>query len=345
MKINKHNYEAYFVDYSEGNLSGDDLRDLLLFLEQNPHLKEELEAYETITLPVTKDVFEFKNALKKPVYTDEVLIAYLENDLSEAEKRDIEKDAAEQKDLHKEIVLYKKTVSVPDKTIIYEHKEKLKKRAFILVWNKPVNYLAIAAAILLLVGLFVLYSKQANIDNGVDLQKNRTDVNQQNKIPETIASARQKETKEPVVLKEQKATIAQKTIYPGTKKQVKGQQQEEMQVVADTYHNVHDSLQKQDVLLNRQAHTEIAQDTLNKLASNETEELSYFNHSTDMNDAMPAKQQPTEVAKTKKTFFGVLSAAVKGAKKLGVKQVDVKEGGNENTVTIGGLAFSETKSH
>lgn len=44
--INKDNYEAYFLDYLEGNLSEKDKKELELFLIENPKLGEELKAYD-----------------------------------------------------------------------------------------------------------------------------------------------------------------------------------------------------------------------------------------------------------------------------------------------------------
>ena len=50
MTINKHNYEAYFLDYHEGNLTPQEVADLLLFVEQHPELKDEFESFENVTL-------------------------------------------------------------------------------------------------------------------------------------------------------------------------------------------------------------------------------------------------------------------------------------------------------
>ena len=50
MEINLHNYEAFFLDYKEGSLSAEQEKELFLFLEQHPHLYEELHAFENIVL-------------------------------------------------------------------------------------------------------------------------------------------------------------------------------------------------------------------------------------------------------------------------------------------------------
>ena len=45
MNIDKNNYEAFFLDYHEGNLSPQEVADLYLFLSQYPELKKEFEDF------------------------------------------------------------------------------------------------------------------------------------------------------------------------------------------------------------------------------------------------------------------------------------------------------------
>ncbi len=60
--INRDNYEAYFLDFAEGNLSPAALEALEDFLVANPDLREELENFENISLPLpeeeTADIWE-----------------------------------------------------------------------------------------------------------------------------------------------------------------------------------------------------------------------------------------------------------------------------------------------
>lgn len=44
--ITKDNYQAYLLDFLEGNLSKEDKRELEVFLEKNPHFADELKAYD-----------------------------------------------------------------------------------------------------------------------------------------------------------------------------------------------------------------------------------------------------------------------------------------------------------
>jgi len=56
MQINRNNYEAYFLDYRENNLSPEQVAELMIFLEQNPDLKASFEAYENIELATDKSI-------------------------------------------------------------------------------------------------------------------------------------------------------------------------------------------------------------------------------------------------------------------------------------------------
>jgi len=63
--ITRKNYEAYLLDYVEGNLSPELIAELMLFLEQNPDLKEVLEDFEIHKLEPVEDLGFDKTRLKK----------------------------------------------------------------------------------------------------------------------------------------------------------------------------------------------------------------------------------------------------------------------------------------
>ena len=66
MKINRDNYEAYFLDYFEGQLSPEMVQEVLLFVEINPDLKNIFSDFESVTIIGEDDiVFENKAGLKK----------------------------------------------------------------------------------------------------------------------------------------------------------------------------------------------------------------------------------------------------------------------------------------
>ena len=67
MNISIHNYEEFILDFLEGNLSEQKEAEMLLFLEQNPHLQSEIDGLLDENLILTADesiVFENKEILK-----------------------------------------------------------------------------------------------------------------------------------------------------------------------------------------------------------------------------------------------------------------------------------------
>ncbi|NEN24116.1 hypothetical protein G3O08_11450 [Cryomorpha ignava] len=65
-RINIHNYEAFFLDFAEGNLTESQLVELNNFLDENPDLKSELESFEIVELPDLHNQTHEWTALKKP---------------------------------------------------------------------------------------------------------------------------------------------------------------------------------------------------------------------------------------------------------------------------------------
>ena len=131
MNINKNNYEAFFLDYHEGNLSPQQVADLLLFVEQHPELKEEFECFENVTLDDLSNVsFEGKSSLKKEITLDnreEYFIRNVENTLTSAEKNLLDTFIKQHPQFLTELELFKKTKVFADASVVFENKEALKK--------------------------------------------------------------------------------------------------------------------------------------------------------------------------------------------------------------------------
>ncbi len=97
MKINRNNYEAFFIDYLDGNLAADSCDELQLFLLQNPDLAEELEEMKAMGNPLSflstseEDLYPAKQALKKVMPSAEedvidlLLAKEIEGDITPAE--------------------------------------------------------------------------------------------------------------------------------------------------------------------------------------------------------------------------------------------------------------------
>ena len=65
MNITRNNYESYFIDYLDGNLSPVKLRELNAFLLLNPDLAEQLEELPTNRLKVPEINYPNKSLLRK----------------------------------------------------------------------------------------------------------------------------------------------------------------------------------------------------------------------------------------------------------------------------------------
>lgn len=93
--ITRENYEIWMLDYAEGRLDPAQQKLFLAFLEQNPDLKNELEAFENISLdevkeekPVSFNLYKKQSWLLERYSADELVFHYNEGDLSAEEIRE-----------------------------------------------------------------------------------------------------------------------------------------------------------------------------------------------------------------------------------------------------------------
>jgi hypothetical protein len=137
LTIHLHNYEAFLLDYSEGNLSPADITLLRQFIVLHPELKIELEEFDLPYLEAIEEVSDIKNSLKKTDESllDETLINYLENNLSKEEQRAFEIKLGWDTQLAKDLELYQKTQLKPDGECVYESKQKLYRSEDDLIMN------------------------------------------------------------------------------------------------------------------------------------------------------------------------------------------------------------------
>lgn len=163
MNINLHNYEAYFLDYHEGNLSLDLIKELMEFLSRHPELREEFESFEPVTLEDIEEVtYQGKDALKKqnagvnPANFDELAIEYIEGTLSAEQQRALQAFIAKNPHYKKEVELYSKTKLIADNSIVFEDKASLKKGT-----RKPVAwyYWSAAASVAIIVGAYFVFNR------------------------------------------------------------------------------------------------------------------------------------------------------------------------------------------
>lgn len=158
MKLDRTTYEIYVIDYLDGKLNAVEVSELLLFLEQNPDLKEEFEGLNEATLLKEEAAVPFDtSALKKPAYKSEdyetLLVAELEGDLNAKEKEELAKAFVLYPQLKREAVLFTQTRLQPELDVIFRNKSKLKVFSIQPYYKIMVR----VAAVLLLVSFAGMY--------------------------------------------------------------------------------------------------------------------------------------------------------------------------------------------
>lgn len=162
MKINRNNYEAFFVDYLEGKLDEKLVDDFIEFLQQNPDLKEELSLFENISIEDEEITFNKKELLLKEKYDaeqafNEAAIAVLENEISVSEKAEFENYLKNHPEKQKEAELFKLTKLQPDESIIFNRKNKLFRKETgrtVLLWS-----MRVAAVFLLSISVYIFMDR------------------------------------------------------------------------------------------------------------------------------------------------------------------------------------------
>lgn len=151
MNIDRNNYQAFILDYYEGNLSEEQAAILMSFLEKHPGLKEEFDEFEIIKLQEKSDNLKFneKGLLKKPEpeYSLPVTaenfelfcIAELEGLLSDEEVAALDRFISQNPSFERTRKLYNFALAEPDNKVTYKGKESLKKEPVMTVAYKQIT--------------------------------------------------------------------------------------------------------------------------------------------------------------------------------------------------------------
>ncbi len=205
MDINRNNYEQYCLDYIEGKLSASDRDSFQLFLCENPQIMDELNEMKSALLQPDPILFSDKEYLKKgmeiklPVNRynfDDFCIAYVENNLSEIQKNELQKFIVANPEKAQDFELFNKVRFYPVKGITYQYKRQLKKHTVATIsLTRFLTAAASTAAILVLAMLlFRSTGREINRSPVVALTANKdhqipkikTKV-QKNKTEKTVA--------------------------------------------------------------------------------------------------------------------------------------------------------------
>jgi hypothetical protein len=98
MKPDRENYEVWFTDWLDGNLTREQAEQFLAFLEENPDIKEEAESISFTRLASSTDHFIKKEDLKRSPselalsQIEYLSVAYLEKDISAGQLADLKQN-------------------------------------------------------------------------------------------------------------------------------------------------------------------------------------------------------------------------------------------------------------
>lgn len=171
MNINRHNYEEYFILYLDNELSSEQRRSVEEFTQLHPDLQEELELLQqTKFIPDEQVIFSQKEELlfsgDDSFITisnyEEWLVAYIDNELTPAQRTAVETFAGQHITVQKELELLQQTKLQPE-TILFPDKESLYRKEEKV---RPIVWWRIAAAAVLFIGIGTTAVVLLNNKNG-----------------------------------------------------------------------------------------------------------------------------------------------------------------------------------
>jgi len=178
MKIDRHNYEEFFILYMDNELSSDYRHQVEEFVQKNPDLKEELDILLQYKLvPDTGIVFENKSQLIKqennspvnPANYEEWLVLYMDNELTAEQRTAVDQFIVNHPSVKEELTTLLRTKLQPEK-IIFVNKESLYRREE-KVRSMTVHWWRIAAAAVLILAVsltaVIILNKKPTSTGGV----------------------------------------------------------------------------------------------------------------------------------------------------------------------------------
>ena len=145
--ITRENYEIYFIDYMDGNLSERERAEVEAFLLVHPDLQEELDGMGEVRLEVPTEVFGKKEEIKQAVREMEYYaIAVTEGVITDEERAWVDENT-DKKVFEQEVDVYAKIKVKPDPAYRFEGKAGLYRKSGVILLVK--RYAAIAAVVAL----------------------------------------------------------------------------------------------------------------------------------------------------------------------------------------------------
>lgn len=178
MLITRNNYEEFFIDFLDGNLHPELVKEFHDFLASNPDLKAELDEMKNIdeiSIQQEDDIFDRKEKLKKDEYEllpnlsadfDKYAIAYIEHDLNPEQEQEFDNYLILNTAKKKAFQLFLKTKLTADQNIQFKEKSSLKRvLVFGLSRRNFYTAISIAASFLLIFSLFQISGNGDDMEN------------------------------------------------------------------------------------------------------------------------------------------------------------------------------------
>lgn len=179
MKIERENYEPWFLDYLEGRLDQEGREEVHNFLLKHPDLADELESFSP-GLSIDADLkYPGKDLLKKTQFDDSgifenMAVAEMEGDLTEEESSAFNDWLSKYPEKQVYMSEIRQIRLEPDASMVFPHKGSLKKRQVYF----PMLLRITAAAALLLIAFLLFYpsgqqseSLQLSVNNNISAEK------------------------------------------------------------------------------------------------------------------------------------------------------------------------------
>lgn len=213
MKPDRSNYEIWFTDWLDGNLSEQEIGELKLFLSENPDLEEELNGLSVVSLNPPDLMFSGKKGLEKsPERLSEsqfehLCIASLENDLTPAQKTELDDIISSDEARRKSFELIQKLKLMPMAGSFARKNSVKKLTTGQKILRLSVIGLSAAATIALVVSIFRFLPQN---------HKNGTQTIVQYIIPDSVTI----EARQAIVSREEKPVNDRRNINPTAIKSV-----------------------------------------------------------------------------------------------------------------------------
>lgn len=351
--------DEQLLNYLENNLSAHENYAFEEKLRVNAKLRKDLEQYKKTILSSEKEVvLSDKSGLHKTesdLSVNNRVIAYFEGELGLDERVELEKELAASVFVQRELELVSKTKLQVEHTIVYPDKNSLKKENTVIALFGYRTVTSIAAAILLLIGLFVVFNyfnpqaipakelARVTKTSTQKLENTTTSVKQKKEAKKltgvTVGVVKQVAVNTTAIKPAANSVQPDKTISKDKDKSITNEDDSFAGVKKDTTHNVYTdgkeqlAIQHKTLLATETTIEPIKQETPTNAKKGSTDITTF----TEDYDTDEIAQLPE-----RRGFWRKVADFAMQANKLGVKTIDVEES-SQNRFVLSFNQFSVEK--